>query len=210
MGKPNLRPEIATSWELGVSQRLFNGKTFGSATYFESYVEDLIGLIVTKTDPATGRVIEEQNANIGKVNIKGIEAELEQKIMKSLSAFANFTWQDAKTKENPAIKASEGKQVRFIPEIMYNVGLGFSRGGFDANILTKYVSKVYHRDHNTDKATGVPWGYDPIFVTDLKLSYQVSKATMVSLDVNNLFDWDYYYSYKSPGRNFMGTLTLRF
>jgi len=210
LGNPDLKPEVATSWELGLSQKLFDEKTLFSATYFESYVDDLIGSNVTKTDPETGRVLEQQNENIGKVNIKGIEAEITQKITKSLSAFANFTWQDAITKENPASRASEGKRVKLIPEIMYNVGLAFSRSGFDANIVTKYVSKIYSRDDNADSARGVPWGYDAIFVTDLKLAYQVTKSAKVSVDVNNLFDREYYYYYKAPGRTVMGTLALTF
>ena len=210
LGNPDLKPEIATSWELGASQILFEGKTYISATYFESYVDDMIGSNITKTDPETGRTLEQKNANIGKVNIKGIEAEMKQKITESFSAFANFTWQDAITDENPANRASEGKRVRLIPEIMYNVGLAFSRSGFDANVFTKYVSKIYSRDDNADRARGVPWGYDAIFVTDLKLAYQVTKAAKVSFDVNNLFDRDYYYYYKAPGRNVMGTFTLTF
>lgn len=210
LGNPDLKPEVATSWELGLSQKLFNEKTLFSAIYFESYVDDLIVSIATKTDPATGRVIENQNANAAKAKIKGIEAEIKQKITKSLSAFANFTWQDAITKENPADRESEGKHLRLIPEIMYNVGLAFSRSGFDANLTTKYVSKIYGRNDNKDRARGVPWGYDSIFVTDLKASYQFTKWAKVSLDVNNLFDREYYYSYKAPERTVMGTLTLTF
>ncbi|MDP2753903.1 MAG: TonB-dependent receptor [Nitrospirota bacterium] len=209
-GNPDLKPETTTSWELGISQKLFNEKTLFSATYFESYVDDLISAVATKTDPATGRVIERQNQNVAKAKIKGIEAEIKQKIMKSLSAFANFTWQDAITKENPANRESEGKRLTLIPEIMYNVGIAFSKGGFDTSVITKYVSKVYSRDDNKDRAREVPWGYDSIFVTDIKVGYQFTKWAQASLEANNLFDKEYYYAYEAPGRTIFGTLTLTF
>lgn len=209
-GNADLKPEVTTSWEIGLYQKLFHEKTIFSATYFESYVDDLIVSVATKTDPATGRVIETKNQNIAKARIRGVEAEVNQRIISSLSAFANFTYQDAKTIENPAIQESEGKRLTYIPKIMCNVGLVFSKGGVDASITTRYASKVYSRDDNKDTATGVPSGYDPIFTTDLKVSYQFVKWAKASLEVNNLFDRDYYYDYKAPGRSVMGTLALTF
>lgn len=209
-GNPDLKPEVTTSWEIGLFQKLFNERTRFSATYFESHVDDLIVGVATKTDPATGRVIETRNQNIAKARIRGVEAEVNQRIVSFLSAFANFTWQDAKTIENPANQQSEGKMIPYIPEIMCNVGLVFSKGGVDAGITTRYVSKVYSREDNKDTATGVPWGYDSIFTTDMKVSYQFTKWAKASLEVNNVFDKEYYYAYEAPGRTIFGTLTLTF
>lgn len=209
-GNPDLKPEVTTSWEVGLMQKLFGGKTRFSTTYFESYVDDLIAAMATKTDPATGRVIETRNANISKAKIRGIEAEVKQEITPSWSAFANFTWQDAKTTENLANRASEDKMLTLIPEYMANVGLIFLKGGISAGVTTRYASKVYSRDDNLDTATGVPWGYDPIFTTDLKVSYQFIKWAKASLEVNNVFDREYYYNYEAPGRTIMGTLALTF
>lgn len=209
-GNPDLKPEVATSWEVGINQKLFDGKTIFSATYFESYVDDLITSVAIKTDPSTGRVIETRDENIAKARIRGIETEVKQRISKCFTAFANFTWQDAITKENPANLASEGKRLTNIPEIMWNIGLLFSSGGFDASVTTRYASKIYSREDNKDIAKGVPWGYDSIFLTNLKLSYKLTKWAKASLDINNLFDREYYYSYKAPGRTIMGTLALSF
>lgn len=209
-GNPELKPEVATSWEVGISQNLFDGKTMVSATYFESYVDDLITSVAIKTDPSTGRVIETRDENVAKARIRGIETEVRQKISKYFSAFANFTWQDAITKENPANRISEGKRLTNIPEIMWNLGLTFSKDGFNASVSTRYASKVYSREDNKDIARGVPWGYDSIFLTNLKLSYKITKWAKASIDINNLFDREYYYSYKAPGRTVMGTLALSF
>lgn len=209
-GNPDLKPEVAASWEVGINQRLFDGKTQVSATYFESYVDDMITSVAIKTDPATGRVIETRDENIAKARIRGIETEVRQKINKYLSAFANFTWQDAITKKNPASTISEGKRLTYIPEIMWNVGLTLAKNGFDASLTTRYASKVYSREDNKDAARGVPWGYDSIFITDIKAGYQITKWVKASVEIKNLFDREYYYSYMAPGRTAMGTLTLTF
>lgn len=209
-GNPNLEPETATSWEIGIVQTLNNRNSVFAATYFESYLDNLINNIPVTIDPETNRVIERRSDNIGKAEIKGIEAEIQHRFTDFLSGFANFTWQDAITKEHPTDKAAEGQRLTLIPEYMFNIGLTLSIYGFDASLTTKYVSKIYGRSDNKDMAEGVPRGYDELFLADLKVGYRITDWAKASMTVNDLFDEEPYYNYKMPGRRIMGTLELTY
>ncbi|NJL59966.1 MAG: TonB-dependent receptor [Desulfobacteraceae bacterium] len=209
-GNPELEPETAVSWELGVVQNFLNRKTTFAATYFESYVDNLINDVPTAYDPVVGTVIEQKTQNIGKAEIRGVEAEIRHKFTDYLSGFANFTWTDAKTKEHPTNKAAEGKQITLIPEYMANAGLNFSMNNFDVSLTNKYVSKIYSREDNLDTATGVPEGYDEVFLTDFKVGYKFTQWTKISFSINDLFDQGEYYNYKVPGRRVMASMEITF
>lgn len=209
-GNPELEPEKATSWEMGVVQSLFNRKSHISMTYFESYVDDLINSVPIAYDPVSGTATETQSQNIGKAEIKGIEVEAQHRFTPYLSAFANFTWTEAITKEHPTNKQYEGKQLTLIPEYMCNLGLKFSMNRFDASANAKYRSKIYGRSDNLDVAENVPRAYDEIWMLDLKVGYTFNEHLKVSLAVNDLFDENPYYNYLSPGRTFLGTVEFSF
>jgi iron complex outermembrane receptor protein len=209
-GNPELKPETATSWELGIVQSFRNKKSHIAATYFESYVDDMINSIPLSYDPETGTATETKSENIGKAEIKGVEAELRHQFNHYLTAIANFTWLDAITKEHPTNKEYEGKQLTLIPEYMANIGLNLSMYGLEAGAMAKYRSKIYGRSDNLDEAEGVPQAYDEIFLVDLKIGYNINNHIKASLSVNDVFDEEPFYNYLMPGRTFLGTVAFIF
>jgi iron complex outermembrane receptor protein len=72
------------------------------------------------------------------------------------------------------------------------------------------VSKIYSNDENKDKVNNVYGSYDPYFTADAKVSYKVTKFATLSYSVDNIFDRDYFYYYKAPGRSWFCELTMRF
>jgi iron complex outermembrane receptor protein len=72
------------------------------------------------------------------------------------------------------------------------------------------VSKQYNNDENLDKEDHVFGSYDPYFVADADVSFDVTKWAKLYFSVDNIFDEDYFTYYKAPGRTFFGGLTLRF
>lgn len=201
-GSPDLKPETTESWDIGAEQILWKGAKI-KASYFENYLKDLIYRGMT-----TSTLYE--NKNVGKAESKGIELEAEQGIGNWLRLFANFTYTDSKVTENSAKPAIVGKSLTMLPEKLFNAGADLTKGPFSAGIVVRYVSKAYKNDDNSDDVDGVYGSYDPYFVTDAKVSYNIMKFATLSLSVDNIFDEDYFYSDKAPGRSWFGELTMSF
>ncbi len=201
-GNPNLKPETAKLWDIGVEQGLWKGAKV-KATYFENYMNDFIQQTMT-----TPTLYEYQN--VAKAESKGIELGAEQQINKWLRLFANYTYTDAKVKENPANPKTVGKRLTMIPENMFNIGADLTYGLFTFNIVGRYQSKIYRNDDNSDRVDNVYLSYDPYFTADAKISYNIKKFAILSFSVDNIFDADYFYSSKAPRRSCFLELTLKF
>ncbi len=199
---PNLKPETTTSWEIGGEQKLWKGGVF-KATFFESQVHDMI--YTYNPNPLTYNTV-----NVGEADIKGVEIGLEQKFDKWLHLFANYTHNDATLVRDAANPAAVCCQLANMPANMFNVGGDFTYKSFSGSLTGRYVSKVFSQDDNSDRTSGVFGSYDPYFTADAKLSYQVTSYASVSLAVNNIFDRTYYAYYLAPGRQWFGTVTLKF
>jgi iron complex outermembrane receptor protein len=207
-GNPALKPETTKSWDIGAEQALWKGAKIRAA-YFENYMEDLVYYAMT-----TPTLFEYKN--VGKAESKGIELEAEQSFGNWLRLFTNFTYTHSEVTENPANPEIEGKKLTKIPDKMFNIGAELTKGPFSASLVGRYVSKIYLNDDNSDRVDNVPGSCDPCFVSDAKVSYNITKFAKFSLSVDNIFDEDYFYArwialpYKAPGRSWFGELTLRF
>jgi len=107
-GNPDLNPETVRSWDAEITQGLWKGAKV-SATYFENYMKDLI---YTTTISST----EKKYMNAGKAESKGVMLEIEQRFDKYVRLFANYTYTDARIKENSANPASVEKRMTYIPD----------------------------------------------------------------------------------------------
>ena len=201
-GNPNLKPETTLSWDIGIEQKLWEGAKV-SATYFENYMEDLIS---RKTVSSTYQEL----VNIGKAESRGVEFELEQRLNKWLKLYGNFTYTDSEVTKNPAKPSVEGKRIIGVPLWMGNIGAQFEKSPFRASIVGRYMGKWYNDDTNADKHSGVYGSYDPYWVVDLKLSYDITKWSTISFVIDNLFDEDYYCYYKAPGRSWFAEVSVKF
>ncbi|NCA78823.1 MAG: SusC/RagA family TonB-linked outer membrane protein [Sphingobacteriia bacterium] len=85
-----LRPEMTSSWEIGLDLRFFNSKTKLDVAYYSTQVDDQI--VNVRVSPASGYIL--QTRNEGSVKNHGVEISLEQQIMKTKNiewtASANF------------------------------------------------------------------------------------------------------------------------
>lgn len=201
-GNPDLKSETTRSWDIGLDQGLWKGAKV-KAAYFENYMEDLI---YRKTVSSTLQEL----INAGKAESKGVEIEAEQRFDKWLRLFANFTYTNARIKENDAKPEAEGKRLTDVPERMFNIGGEFERGQFSASLTGRYTGKRYSNDENKDTVNNVYTSYDPYFTADAKVSYKITKFATLSLSIDNIFDRDYFAYYKAPGRSWFGEITLKF
>ncbi len=201
-GNPDLKPETDVSWDVGITQGLWKGAKV-SARYFENYMTDLI----YNTTIAPGQY---KYMNAGRAESKGITLEIEQRFDKWLRLFANYTYTDARIKENSANPASVDKRITFMPDKMVNAGAECEVGPFAASLTGRYVGKRYGTDTNTDKVNNVFGSYDPFLTADAKVSYKVTNFATVSFSVDNITNESYFSSYVAPGRSWFGQLEIKF
>ena len=210
----DLKPEKVMSGEVGI-ETLFSGRISGKVTYFHNQMSDYI---YTKTFSSSeqeaynianfgdasyyGNITQKQN--IGKSKSQGLELELTALLPNGFETFANLTAMSTEVVKNPSKPLSEGKKIPSIPETMANAGIDYTRGGFAADLVGRYVGKIYSADENSDTTEGVFGGYDPFFLADVKVSYRWEQASGltpgVSLTCDNIFNKEYYQYYLSPGR----------
>ena len=198
----DLEPEKNTSWDAGVRQELWKGAAI-NVTYYENYIEDLI---YTKTISSTLK----ERVNVGEAETKGVEVEVEQRFSNGLKLYGNLSHTDSEITENDANPDTVGKELTDLPEWVFNIGGQYENGPFSVSMNGRYVDHRYSTDLNTDTEENVYGSYDSYFLVDAKLAYALTDFASISLAVDNMFDEDYYYYYKAPGRSYFISLTLTY
>lgn len=201
-GNPDLEPEKVISWDLGIEQKLWKGAK-ASLTYFENYIKDLI---YRRTVTSTYQEL----VNVGKAEPRGVEFEIEQRFEKWLRLFGNVSYTDSEIKENEAKPETVGCRLTYTPLWRANIGAEFEKSGFSAMVIGRYVGKWYINDDNSDRINNVYGSYDPYFVVDGWIAYELTKFAKISFSVDNIFDRKYYQYYRAPGRSWFIELTLKF
>ncbi|HVN94792.1 MAG TPA: TonB-dependent receptor [Syntrophorhabdaceae bacterium] len=199
---PYLKPETTTSWDIGGEQQLWKGGTF-KGTYFDNDVNDLI--YQYNADPITVYKI-----NVGKADISGFELSLEQRLDNWLHLFINYTHNKATLLRDSINPGAVDSQLAQVPREMLNAGGDLTWKSWSGSLIGRYVSKRYGTDTNSDTTSGVYTSYDPYFIADAKVAYQIKSFVSVSLAVNNILDKNYFTYYQAPGRKWFGTLTVKF
>ncbi|SMC95471.1 iron complex outermembrane recepter protein [Desulfocicer vacuolatum DSM 3385] len=195
--EPDLRPETAWTYELGVDQYFFDKKTRVSLTGYRNDIEDLI---YYRVEGAT-----KTRDNAGTARTYGVEFEASQKITDRLSLWGNVTYTDARIIDNPTDPTSENKQISGIPEWAWNMGLDTQYEWCKASVVGRYYSKL-----EEDTKDGVYGTYEPAFFLDAKVILTPLKCMELSLSVDNILDEEYYEYYKGDGRTFFAELTFRY
>ncbi len=114
----------------------------------------------------------------------GVEATLDLKLTNALRFSGNLTVQQAKYIAFDTTPANIGKKVERQPQVLYNAGLYYDDGRFDASIFTNYTGDNFTASANTIELKG--WN-----VANLDLGYKVplgESSVRLSLNVYNLFD----------------------
>lgn len=188
---PDLKPEKATTGELGVEHQFPTG-TLMRAVIYRSNISDLIYSTTTGSN--------RYKFNAGKATAKGIDLELRQRVFGDVTAFANATYVETTITKNTLRPTSVGNQIPLQAEKLFNIGLEGSAGPWSGSLIGAYVGKMYGEDDNSDVVENVPGSYDPYFTMTAKLGYRISAQLIASLSINNLLDRDYYLSSKADGR----------
>ena len=200
---PDLKPEITKSWDAGVEQLLFNGKTKINVDYYENYIENLIYNKLIEVDHLRAE-------NAGKGEVKGIEIEIKQYFTSWLDGYFNITDQKTKITENAADTTSIGKQFLYVPNLIYNTGISFHKGPMNISLGYHFSEKPFSKGDNSDTEKCVYGAYDEVKLLDGKISYNINKNMNIALSVNNILDTEYFVYYMTPGRTFTINLSAKF
>ncbi|MBN2407717.1 MAG: TonB-dependent receptor [Elusimicrobia bacterium] len=217
-GNPDLEPEKAWGYDLGLEYRLFDPLT-GAVTLFRNDLEDYISWAPSPTEADPFRWTPE---NIGEVYSQGVEVEIRHEICRGISQKANYTYTDSRGKitddELNTSKLAWGRKggedyetLKYIPENRLNYSVSLKTdSGFGAHADTEYVDKRWTLDG---------WDFNgsmekelPVYaVTNAGISQKISDAEIFIL-VDNIFDTRYRarYEYPLPGRTVRGGVKLEF
>ncbi|MEB3224875.1 MAG: TonB-dependent receptor [Synechococcus sp.] len=191
---PDLVPEIGNSFDLGVDRR-FSDRALVRLTYFNNTLDDAIVFDLGTFTPQ----------NVRKARNQGLEAELTVQLASSLSAFANYTWNNSKILAD-ADPTVVGNEVAFAGTDYFNVGLAYENPqGVYAGIFLKRVGDRLINNANTDSLEA----YTNL---DLRARYPISDTVNLTASVENLFDADFetFPAYPGVGRRFQIGVNAQF
>ena len=210
---PDLKPETINSFDLGITQNLFGGKTAVTAGIFYNEIDDMV--TTAMMDYTINGMAVVKYINSGKSISKGIELAVSHQILPWLRASGNYTYTDSETKENDISPASEGKQLLMVPENMFNVSLNADFQNLWARLSYEYADKVYADGDlvNDQTVWGVYGSYDEIKLMNFKVGYQINDHAEISYGCQNLLDRKYFRGRGTgiaDGRRHLAQATLRF
>jgi outer membrane cobalamin receptor len=190
-GSSTLRPEKATSYELGMGGYLFK-RLNADLTAFITECKDLIEWTMDDT-------LWWRPTNIGSAKIKGIEFESGYNIFENTKLSLNYTYLDARDKDTD-------KWLIYRPRSYYKIKLTYIPiEKLKIDLAGKYKTKRFSDKDNTKALSSY-------FTLDSDMVYKVNDNTEILLSVNNIFDRYYEEEgdYPMPGLNIMAGFRKKF
>jgi vitamin B12 transporter len=183
-GNPNLKPETARNFDLGLEHAFLDDKARVFATYFNRRSTDLIAFSFSTF----------QSENIDKVKTEGIEAGIALNPTDKLDIRTSFALVNAM---NRSAGANLGKRLALRPQNSANMTLDWETPlGATLGATVMMVGDSFDNASNTVQLDGY-------MLVGLRASYPVTDALEVYGRVDNLLDADYVVvsGYNTYGRN---------
>lgn len=128
-----------------------------------------------------------ERVNIVATESYGVEATVDFEIMDNLTFSGNITLQDHKYTEFDTTPANIGNELERQPNILYNAGLYYDDGRFDASIFTNYTGDNFVASNNAIVLDGFN-------IVNLDAGYTFEfgpvQRARIGINVFNLFDTD--------------------
>lgn len=184
---PDLKPEEIWSYDVGVERFLLDN-FWGRVTFYQSFADDYIGDRLTGTAKFSGGKktrYEYQLDNISKVDIHGVEAEIQWYATNELTFFSNYTYNVSKVRKDDANEALEGNYLPNDPRHNLHGGLTYKNPKFvDFSIIANYYANIYYDNENTLNTKDY-------WTVDASISKKFYDHVTVYLNVENMFDKEY-------------------
>ncbi|MCE9523685.1 MAG: TonB-dependent receptor [Alphaproteobacteria bacterium] len=193
---PGVQPEKTKSFDLGYR---FQGETVtaSAALWYNQYENR----IVSSVDQDLGVTVDR---NIGKVTLKGMDAELGWRASDNLMLYASASYIDSNLDSGIAgLEATtKDKQLVETPDWTWGARAQYTFNDFiQAGFQGKYVGNRFSNDGNTEIAPSY-------FVADADVTVNLKgiglESTFLQINGTNIFNQDYLASISSPtGANFI-------
>lgn len=175
-GNLNLKPEKSKSWDLGVEAEF--GKGYGSLTYFDNDVDNLIESIYKGKD---GRYDLYRYENVNKARIKGLENTLGYRFNDTLEFKVTSTLLDAKN-TSAGKDLTQRARLSQIYQLIYD---DHKDTGWSAVLWNQLDYKFVTGKTWEKSGESVKKSYS---LTNFSLTRKVNKDTRVYGSVQNIFD----------------------
>lgn len=175
-GNPNLKPEKSKSWDLGVEAEF--GKGYGSLTYFDNDVDNLIASIPKGKDSNGHKLHRYENVN--KARIKGLENTLGYRFNDTLEFKVTSTLLDAKD-TSAGKDLTQRARLSQIYQLIYD---DHKDTGWSA-VLWNQLDYKFVTGKAWEHGESVKKSYS---LTNFSLTRKVNKDTRVYGSVQNIFD----------------------
>jgi vitamin B12 transporter len=212
-GDPRLSPEHSTSLDLGIDQSFFNGRLKTSASYFYTWLDDVInfdtsGLINPATDPF-GRFIGYLNTHGG--ISRGVETSATLAPTRSLKVTGAYTYANA-IERTPIV--GDVLQTFVVPKNQFSMLVTEQPTSrllltFDTLESSSYLGPIY------GEVVTQTYRFNGIHKVNLGASYRIAmkeyRAIRFFVRANNIFNQTYFESgFLTPGRTASGGLQFEF
>lgn len=188
-GGGDLRPERLWSYELSLSQRLWEGRLSYGVNLFYIDGENLILRM-----PVDGR---QMNVNTGRIENAGVEAEIAYRISAAWSVDANYSFLHM---EHPVLAA---------PEHKLHVGASFTQGRWSVSTGLQYVEGLY-----TSIVVGGTGSdaQENFILWNLHAGFRISRKLRIFVDGENLLAQRYEINagFPMPRATVLGGLDMHF
>lgn len=175
-GNPNLKPEKSKSWDLVVEAEF--GKGYGSLTYFDNDVDNLIASIPKGKDSNGHNLYRYENVN--KARIKGLENTLGYRFNDTLEFKVTSTLLDAKD-TSAGKDLTQRARLSQIYQLIYD---DHKDTGWSA-VLWNQLDYKFVTGKAWEHGESVKKSYS---LTNFSLTRKVNKDTRVYGSVQNIFD----------------------
>ncbi len=204
-----LKPEDAESYELGIKNRLSNGRFEWELTGFTM---DFDNLVVAQSVNGLPRLV-----NAGSERFRGVELETKGRVLSDLLWQATYAWHDAKFRDfvqdfDGVATQLDGNRLELSARKLASAGLVYTPAqGFTGFVLANYVGERFLNKRNTALAPDyTTWaaGLGYRFGTwEIRLDGENLNDTRPPVAESELGDGQYYIL---PARTFRLSLGARF
>ena len=197
---PGVEPQEAKNYEVGTKWEFLDARLSTNLAVFRSVNTNVATDVGAPGFPVIVYDAEQQ--------VDGIELGVSGKITKEWLVFGGFSWLDTTntTSSSAAPSAGTGADLRFTPKYSGNLWTTYALP-FHLTIGggAQYSESVARSTSTTAVPTGTTVvGAPSYWVFNALLAYEVNKNLTVRLNVNNLFDEEYYRINNGGGRYYPG------
>jgi catecholate siderophore receptor len=211
----NVNPESAVNYEIGTKWDLFDARLQLTASLFRNERQNYK---VPSTDPTQPDPVLD-----GKARVNGATLGASGRITEAWQIFANYTFLDTRVirnqdRDSTAFDPLAGNPLTQTPKHAVSLWTTYELPwGFTLGYGLTYQSKIYIANSSSAPGTTqVPLPTSPHWwVHRAMLTYEVSEDLRLQLNVNNLFDKEYYTrvrnnGWATPGDGRSATLTVSY